>query len=129
MFVKFELKAPRRTTYNITVDKSAIGKEAYRRKYPNGRWGADSSNWRGGVSEKNHLIRTSTEMKLWRKAVFERDNYTCVKCGKRGGDLEADHIKQFAYYPDLRFAIDNGQTLCKTCHKKTFTHSRKERKK
>lgn len=27
-----------------------------------------------------------------RKYVFERDNYTCQYCGKRGGDLTLDHV-------------------------------------
>jgi 5-methylcytosine-specific restriction endonuclease McrA len=57
-------------------------------------------------------------MKLWREAVFARDKWTCQDCGdKKGGNLEAHHIKSFAEFPELRFAIDNGITLCKDCHK------------
>lgn len=64
-------------------------------------------------------IRHSLEMRLWREAVFKRDNYTCVWCGdNKGGNLNADHIQEFAYHPELRFAIDNGRTLCVSCHKK-----------
>lgn len=62
-------------------------------------------------------IRRSGEYSNWRKSVFERDDYTCAICGKRGGELNAHHIKPFAKYPEDRFDVDNGITLCKECHK------------
>lgn len=61
--------------------------------------------------------RKLLEYKLWVEAVFKRDNYTCQKCGKKGCKLEAHHIFNWADYPELRYAIDNGITLCKKCHK------------
>ena len=101
-----------------------------RKRYPKGEL---HFNWKGGRTSKNQLIRTSLEYKLWRKAVFERDNYTCVWCGARCGKgreviLNADHIKPFAYFPELRFAIDNGRTLCRECHKTTDTYAGKCKK-
>ncbi len=108
--------------------KTRNSQEAFKVKYPDGRRGESHPGWKGGITPLNHLIRTSKEYKAWRKAVFEHDNYTCQHCGQRGGDLEADHIKQFAYYVDLRFELENGRTLCKECHKKTDTHSRKVEK-
>lgn len=86
-------------------------------------------NWKGGVSEEYMKIRQSVEYKIWRDSVFKRDSYTCVWCGDdRGGNLEADHIKPFAFFPDLRLSLDNGRTLCIDCHKKTDTWGEKAKR-
>lgn len=84
--------------------------------------GAENVNWKGGVTPINEKIRKSVEYKLWWKACLERDDYTCVFCGKRGGELHVDHIKPFSLFPELRFAIDNGRTLCVPCHRQTDTY-------
>jgi hypothetical protein len=84
--------------------------------------GEKGNNWQGGITPINTKIRNSLEYRLWRESVFERDNWTCVFCGIRGGKLNADHIKPFSLFPELRFAIDNGRTLCVACHKTTDTY-------
>lgn len=73
----------------------------------------------------DRLERYSIEADNWRKIVFERDNYTCQCCGDRGGYLEADHIMPWAYFKELRYEIENGQTLCRKCHDKTKMSSKK----
>ena len=104
------------------IRQSKLGKPSKTR-------GEKSNLWKGGVTPINQTIRMSLEYKLWRESVFKRDNYTCVWCGAKSGNgkaviLQADHIKPFYLYPELRFAIDNGRTLCKSCHKKTDTWGR-----
>jgi predicted restriction endonuclease len=100
----------------------------WRKKQGDNYRGEKSKFWKGGVSTQNELIRKSLEYRLWRKSVFERDNYTCLWCGIRGAVgvgkviLHADHIKPFSLFPELRFAIDNGRTLCIACHKTTDTY-------
>jgi len=84
--------------------------------------------WKGGVTNKHEGIRKSAKYTEWRTQVFERDDYTCKECNKRGGDLQADHIKPFAYFIELRFELDNGRTLCKPCHYKTPTFGEKAKK-
>ena len=85
--------------------------------------GEKSARWRGGITPLHLKIRNSTEYKLWRKAVFERDEYACVIGGNaHGRKLQADHIKPFSKYPELRFDVNNGRTLCEDCHRKTPTY-------
>lgn len=84
--------------------------------------GAKASGWKGGVTPQNELVRKSAAYKAWRKAVFERDDYTCQMCGKRGVTVNADHIKPFALFPELRLDLGNGRTLCEPCHRKTPTY-------
>ncbi len=62
----------------------------------------------------------------WRSKVFQRDNWICQTCSKRGIYLEAHHIKSWAKYPKLRYKIDNGITLCRIpCHKLANNYQRK----
>lgn len=68
--------------------------------------------------------RPRYENSQWRKAVFERDNYTCQFCGQRGGSLQADHILPYHSHTEVRWSLDNGRTLCVSCHKKTPTYGR-----
>ena len=76
-------------------------------------------NWKGGITKWRAKIKSRIEHRLWREAVFARDNWTCQQCGKKGGWMNAHHIKSFADFPELRLAIDNGITLCLKCHKLT----------
>lgn len=83
--------------------------------------------WKGGRTPEVKRIRTSLEYKLWRESVYKRDDWTCQECGARSGQgkkvvLNADHIKPFSQFPELRFDINNGRTLCVPCHKKTPTY-------
>ena len=78
-------------------------------------------NWKGGVDKERHRLMKQAEYILWRKAVFERDDYTCQMCFTKGGFLNADHIKPWVTFPEFRYAIDNGRTLCVDCHRQTGT--------
>lgn len=78
--------------------------------------GDKNPNWKGGVTPVHNKIRRSIESKLWIQSVFARDGYICQKTGVKGGKLTAHHILNFAQYPELRFAIDNGITLSIESH-------------
>lgn len=92
--------------------------EETRRKLSESHRGEKGSGWKGGINPVNNTIRKSVDGRLWREAVFARYNWTCQKCGARGCNLNAHHIMNFAEYPGLRFAINNGTVLCRPCHMK-----------
>jgi len=78
--------------------------------------GRKSHLWKGGITPENTIIRESAEYAEWRKAVYARDNWTCQECGARGDYLHAHHVFPFAEFPEHRFDIWNGVTLCAGCH-------------
>jgi hypothetical protein len=83
--------------------------------------GENNHFWKGGVDRKEYKHYRNGEYIRWRKAVFERDNYTCLKCGIKSGNgesvfLHPHHIKSYTHFPDLRYVVKNGVTLCKECH-------------
>ena len=60
--------------------------------------------------------RNRTKSKIWRKAVYEKDNYTCIACGHHGGNLNAHHLDAYDLNEEKRFDVENGVTLCPACH-------------
>jgi transposase/ribosomal protein L37AE/L43A len=59
---------------------------------------------------------TTPEHIEWRDAVFERDHYTCQKCGATNTIMHPHHIVPFADHPEVAYELDNGITLCEGCH-------------
>lgn len=74
-------------------------------------------NYKGGYSKRRKEGYFLQKYRNWRSSVFERDMYTCQECGKMGCYIEAHHIFSWKDYPELRFNLDNGKTLCLQCHK------------
>jgi hypothetical protein len=60
--------------------------------------------------------KSSKEVKEWRVSIFKKDNYTCINCNNRGGNLNAHHIDGWNWAIDLRFDKSNGATMCVKCH-------------
>jgi len=78
--------------------------------------GISIDEWNGFSNAENRRNRKSKEYLMWRTSVFERDNYTCQRCGDSGCILQAHHIESFAKHKSKRFDINNGITVCRPCH-------------
>lgn len=66
-----------------------------------------------GIHEETETYKKEIIPDDFRWAVFERDNFTCQKCGSRR-NLCVDHI-----YPESkggRLTMENAQTLCRKCN-------------
>jgi endogenous inhibitor of DNA gyrase (YacG/DUF329 family) len=81
--------------------------------------GTGNPNYKDGITSILQRLKGSAAYRQWRKIIFERDNYTCQFCSKRGGDIQADHIKPVSVFPEAIFDISNGRTLCVDCHSTT----------
>jgi hypothetical protein len=74
--------------------------------------GEQHPNYRQDSRRKN---RSGSHNK-WANAVISRDAAICQHCGVTGVELHAHHIKSYRDYPELRFDVNNGLTLCFRCH-------------
>ncbi len=81
-----------------------------------------------GVTPLNKLLRSTSMWKIWREAVYLRDNFTCQneKCefceNKIGVILHPHHIKPLVLYPELVYNVENGITYCAEFHLKSGLH-------
>lgn len=106
--------------------------------------GALNPRWKGGVTALRSLIHGTFEYRAWRTAIFERDGYRCVLCDAQSCAgvpviLHADHIVSFsqimarnevwtveaALHCAELWDLDNGRTLCRSCHRQTDNYGHK----
>ena len=93
--------------------KMSLKTKGVKRPYHSGK---NNPGYIDGRTKESFKIRCSIEYEFWRMSIFGRDNFTCAKYKIKGVNLVAHHIKNFAQYPELRLAIDNGITLSKKAH-------------
>ena len=76
------------------------------------RWNIERTSVERNTERKTHSYTQ------FRNQVFERDKYSCVKCGDNtGGNLVVHHLFNHKDYPEVRVDRRNGVTLCGGCHK------------
>ena len=83
--------------------------------------GIDHPNYNPNLTEEDRLRRHyymgGGNQGSWSKQVMERDAYTCQICNQYGVNINAHHINAWNAFPEQRFDLDNGVTLCTDCHK------------
>lgn len=63
---ELEIEIPKRSNYFIVCDKSKIAQKAYKKKYPDGRFGKNAANWQGGIRKYNYIF------------VYEPTSFSCL---------------------------------------------------
>lgn len=77
-------------------------------------FGKNHPNWKDDKIDRD--LRKCSEYYTWRNEVFKKDNYKCNCCKDSTKKLNAHHLKSFSRFPELKFDVTNGITLCKDCH-------------
>jgi len=108
---------------NITLSNLLKGVRC-RKCYNEDNSGENHHNWNHNKKKEDRLDdRKYHEYNVWRKEVFERDNYECQICGdKKGGNLNAHHKDGYNWCKERRTDVSNAVTMCNICH--TEFHSK-----
>jgi hypothetical protein len=90
------------------------------RKLGNTNCGKGSLHWNWKKDRnlvKKYDRRNDPAYKAWRSEVYKRDNWKCkVSNADCYGRIEAHHILGWSAFPELRYNINNGITLCHYHH-------------
>lgn len=83
-----------------------------------GFFGEKHQNWiKDRTLIKKQEERNNPNDKQWKYAVYKRDNFRCkIANPDCNGRIEAHHILGWSLYPELRYEINNGITLCHAHH-------------
>lgn len=91
--------------------------------YLKGKTGADTPNWRGGLTPERQGFYSSEAWKLACKTVWQRAGAKCERCGLDHRTIDrttkAFHVHHVVSFMvrELRAEPDNLKLLCDTCHR------------
>ncbi|MFW6359305.1 MAG: FAD-dependent thymidylate synthase [Chroococcales cyanobacterium] len=78
------------------------------------RRGEESNFWKGGVTDERTAVGAWT--RTIAPQVHEKFDFTCQKCGVRGGKLHAHHLLPVYSHPEKAYEFNNLVTVCENCH-------------
>jgi len=96
--------------------------EEHKRKIAESNLGLKGEKSKRWIKDRTKLMkrdeRNDSAYQNWAKEVKKRDNYQCKICGIKD-NLISHHILPWKDFPEERYNINNGITLCQTHHPKT----------
>lgn len=79
--------------------------------------GENSYRWNPELTEDDRLLTRGLPRYIaWRKAVFDRELYTCEICNTNGY-VNAHHKDGYHWCIERRFDLTNGACVCEDCHR------------
>ena len=106
------------TNYGVYINH--LHEDKYYCKYCVGKVLNSGSNcymWNNDLTEEDRIDRRlSPKCSDWSKKVLARDKYTCRKCGKNNGNMQAHHLDGWNWCKEKRYEVSNGVCLCNNCH-------------
>jgi 5-methylcytosine-specific restriction endonuclease McrA len=114
---KIKIKCPIHGIFEQNPNTHLYGSGCYKCYHENNK-GVNNPSWNPNLTKEDRIKRRLgfPELRLWKISIYERDNYICQKCKIRGYNLQAHHIHPWHSHENLRFDINNGLTLCQSCH-------------
>jgi hypothetical protein len=100
--------------------KGRICSEKTRKKLSEAHKGEKCYRWiKDRTQLKKKQERNDSAYQVWRIQVYKRDNYKCKVMNEDcEGRIEAHHILGWSNFPELRYKVNNGITLCHAHHPK-----------
>ncbi len=116
------------TKQKISIARKGVTlSEETKRKISESHKGEKAYQW---ISDRTKLKRTEDKRthayREWMRGVKNRDGWKCrIADNNCCGKLEAHHILNWKDFPELRYEVSNGITLCKHHHPRKRTEEKR----
>ncbi len=112
--VREKIKETQRTKqYRVKSREAKLGEK-------NGMYdvlGENHPRWNLSRTDEQRIKERKTHLDgRFRKAVLKRDNRTCQCCGHSYDIMIVHHLDSYTTFPNARYEVENGVTLCEYCH-------------
>lgn len=104
------------TVYDVTPNNFLKGKRCPKCAI---KTGVLANNYKSYLTEEQRerkRLSLKHSLHIWRKQILKRDDYKCVSCKNDKESLHVHHLDGYHWCKDKRYDIDNGVTLCSSCH-------------
>lgn len=114
----FQLEEIKEKSKQTCLNKYGVGYNSQRPEFKE-KFLLGDNNYFSKFSRKQYVYDNNTELKEWRSKIYSKFDCTCQICGARrdeGAVIQAHHLWGYFDFPEKRYEVDNGITLCAKHH-------------